>query len=159
LVLTFSTVFADYPSSTKSSTLTYPVTNDCASVVITSGTVFENGVATTQVTFNNGDDAVTLTYEAFTSSPSYCPLVYTVHMISTSDSSEVTWNREDNPASYTPAIDYTQNDSEFSAQASSNEYLTISRPANGADGTVTLTQPSDLEAFVGSFNIEIRAHH
>jgi len=59
------------------------VTNTCAEVLLTEGNVYENGVATDSVLYENGADDVVLTFEAFTQSIDYCPVVYTVHLINT----------------------------------------------------------------------------
>jgi len=51
--------------------------------LLTEGNVYENGVATDSVLYENGADDVVLTFEAFTQSIDYCPVVYTVHLINT----------------------------------------------------------------------------
>lgn len=112
LVLTFTASLADYPVTQKSTTFSYGVTNTCASVDITEGPVYEDGVATTEVYYENGADSVVLTFDDFPQDIAYCPVIYTVHLL-TIAGDEVTWNREDNPLTNDPAYDAVPN-SDFS---------------------------------------------
>lgn len=132
------------------------MTNTCAAVTLTPGSVYELGTATSAVTYENGGADVTLTFDAFGQDISYCPVIYTVHLLDMGDN-EVTWNREDNPLTHTPA--YTAiPDSTFSSNAPSSEYLTISRPDGGA-GSITISNTGALTDFVGSYKLQLRAHH
>ena len=99
-----------------------------------------------------------MTFDAFTQDISYCPVIYTVHLLRVSDLVEVTWNREDNPLVSVPAYDAVA-DSDFSSNSKSSEYLTISRPANGQAGTITISNLQPLDDFIGSYYLVLRAHH
>jgi hypothetical protein len=82
-----------------------------------------------------------------------------VHLL-TADASEteVTWNRESNPLVGSPyAYDVTP-DSDYSSNAKSSEYLSIVRP-DGGRGTITISNTGALDTFVGSYFLELRAHH
>jgi len=57
-----------------------------------------------------------------------------------------------------PAYDSVP-DSTFSSNTASSEYLTISRPENGNLGTITISNVAPLQDFVGSYYLELRAHH
>jgi len=133
------------------------VTNTCANVVLTPGDVLENGVVTTSVIYENGADDVVLTFDAFAQSIDYCPVIYTVHLLSMEDV-EVTWNREDNPLVNVPPYDAVP-DSDFSSQPPSSEYLTISRPEGSTRGTITISNTGGLETYVDSYKLQLRAHH
>jgi len=80
-----------------------------------------------------------------------------VHLID-EDGDEVTWNRESNPAE----SDYTYEDipdTDFSDNAKSGEYLTISRPDGENQGTITISNTIDYHAFLGLYTLELRGHH
>jgi hypothetical protein len=115
-------------ATTKTTTFDYTITNSCAGVTLTAGTVYEDGTATTDVLYENGQDDVVLTFDAFTQDIAYCPVIYTVHLLTASTSTEVTWNRESNPLVGSPYSYASVPDSVFSSNVPSSEYLTITRP-------------------------------
>ncbi len=161
LTLQFTAYLTGYQgATTKTTTFTTDVTNSCAGVTLTAGDVEENDVVTTSVIYENGQTAVTLTYAAFTQDIAYCPVIYTVHLLTVSTETEVTWNRESTGA--TPPVGYTYEevpDSDFSSNAKSDEYLTITRPTGDDKGTIVIENTDDLDSFVGSYYLELRAHH
>jgi len=159
-VLEFTAYVTDYEvATTKTATFTYSLTNTCAGVVLAGTTVYENDVATTDVLYENGQEDVTLTFDAFTQDIAFCPVIYTVHLLTAVGETEVTWNREDNPlVESTYGYDAVA-DTVFSANSKSSEYLTISRPENGGRGTITISNTGDLDTFVGSYFLELRAQH
>lgn len=125
-------------------------------MTLTAGNVYENGSVTTEVLYENGAADVVLTFDAFTQDIAYCPVIYTVHLLDMDDN-EVTWNRENNELTHDPA--YTAiADSTFSANPKSSEYLTISRP-DGGSGSITISNTGDLDTFIGSYKLQLRAHH
>jgi len=160
LTLELTAYLSNYQTeSTTTTTFDYSVTNSCAAVTLTAGDVSENDVVTTDVTYENGQEDVTLTYAAFTQDIAYCPLIYTVHLLTADDETEVTWNRESTEA--TPPTDFTYEavlDSAFSSNEKSSEYLTITRPADDGslDGTIVISNTAGLETYVGSYYLELR---
>jgi hypothetical protein len=160
LELEFTAYLTNYQAATtKTASYSYSLTNTCAGVTLTAGDVYENNVVTTDVLYENGKDDVVLTFDEFTQSIAYCPVVYTVHLLTAdADETEVTWNRESNPLVGSPyAYDVTP-DSDYSSNAKSSEYLSIVRP-DGGRGTITISNTGALDTFVGSYFLELRAHH
>ncbi len=146
--------------TTKTKSFDVAVTNTCATVTITAGAVYENGSETTEITYENGGESVGLTYDEFTTDISYCPLVYTVHLMSVADTPvEITWNRESSSATAPDSLTYPDlPDSYFSSNAKSSEYLTITRPVSGV-GTIVIDNTGALDTYVGSYTLELRATH
>lgn len=91
-------------------------------------------------------------------------MVYTVHLLATDvDETELTWARESNPLVGSPyEYDATPN-TDYSAvvidSESTPDYLSITRPANSERGVITIKNTVSLDAFVGSYTLELRAHH
>jgi len=117
--------------------------------------------AVTSVRYENGGDDVVLTFDAVSQDISYCPVIYTVHLIAIEDGNEVekSWHRETNPITGDPYAFANVADSEFSANAQSSEYLTILAPADGNRGIVTISNTLAIDSFIGSYFLDIRAHH
>ena len=66
LELTLTAYLTDYPTTTEvTGTVTHDVTNTCAAVTLTPGQVYEDGVATTSVAYENGQEDVVLTFDEF----------------------------------------------------------------------------------------------
>lgn len=147
--------------TTKTTTFNVGVTNTCADVTLTAGDIYEFDFVTTEILYENGGDDVELEYDAFTSTNDNCPIVYTVHLMSTGVSpTELTWNRESTSATAPSGGSYPDiADTVFSSNAKSSEYLSITRPESGAKGTVTISNTGDLDTYVGSYTLEVRGQH
>lgn len=161
LVLSVTAKLADYDITLITNTISYPVTNPCANVAITEGTVYENDVATDRLIFyRDGGDNELLTFDAFTKDIDYCPLIYTVQLYDSTGTSLITWNRETTGAVHDPAYDAVTDASLIGSEfAKSNEYLTIVRPTGTDRGTITINNTGDLDKYVGSFKLRLVAHH
>lgn len=81
LVLTFTASLAGYAVTEQTATVSYGVTNTCAAVTLTAGNVYEGGEITEAVLYENGAADVVLTFDAFAQDISYCPVIYTVHLL------------------------------------------------------------------------------
>jgi len=147
--------------TTKTTTFNVGVTNTCALVTLTAGDIYEFNLVTTEIIYENGGTDVALEYDAFTSTNYDCPIVYTVHLISTGENpTELTWNRESTSASAPSGVSYPYiADTEFSSNAKSSEYLSITRPDGVDKGTVTISNTGDLDTYVGSYTLEVRGQH
>jgi len=162
LTLELTAYLTNYETeTTKTTTFNVGVTNTCAVVTLTAGDIYEFDSVTTEILYENGGDDVELEYDAFTSTNDNCPIVYTVHLISTGDNpTELTWNRESTSASAPSGGSYPDiADTVFSSNAKSSEYLSITRPEGVDKGTVTISNTGDLDTYVGSYTLEVRGQH
>jgi len=158
-ILTFTALHAWYEITTKTATLEYLISDTCADVVMNVTEVIDaqTGVVN-DIIYQNGNAAQLYIFDPFGKDGEYCTIVYTVHLLDL-EGNEVTWNREDNPATYDPAYAPILNETFSELYEPSDELLTISRPTEGNPGFVSVFNGGPIDTFVGSYILQVRGNH